>query len=189
MSGLETFNKLVVIAPSIEPDQSSDIDADRYGDMVANVFFGYLERDDKNSQIYILGGHMGALATGATWAEESTHRISTRLKDTYRLSSVIIRDEDEEVDLVSRISRGRGQYPEVLGEDAAKKRELGLITDGLQMELGRNALSQLGIHCASFEVKAPIFGNSKHPEVVTQAPVEVTPYIIASRPRRMAGDI
>lgn len=189
---MKRFNKIAVIAP--DEASGSGIDVDRYSDRVADIFHGYLDPESKAKQIFLMGElvktETESFAVSAL-ARQSAERMAKRLENEYKIpfdTVVFYENSSLLVDEEYSFEKDIGRYPEFFQEVTAKKRELGLVADELQMPLSRSAFELLKVNCAEFEVRPPMFGRSGS---VVAPLIDITAYRDrdAGRPELLAGDI
>lgn len=185
---MKNFNKITAIAPS--STLHSEIDIDRYSDRVADIYYGFLDpkSETETEQIFLMSGYMEALVTGALQATESVERMSQRLQNAYKIPAERIisyvytgkptkaSNDNASIYMKDSFTAGSKQHPEFFQEEMAKKREMGLIADELQMSLGRDALKALKVRCTEFQVMTPRFSNSGLAMDAIQSPISIDTY-------------
>lgn len=188
---MKDFNKLTVIAPSIE----SSIGTKMYGYEAANAVYGNLKVKPKQPdkprepQIRIISGYMGSLATAESrlHAEESIEIIADILEKEFRIDpDMILRCDD--ADLSACIVKGKEDSPKFHTGFRGAGRIMGLVGDQEAISVAAKGLEEQNIASEVFKVRPPFFGCHQPEETQTIPPIDFRPYALDEEVRLVAGD-
>lgn len=170
MAKMQRPNRITAIAPS--EILESGINIDRYGDRIADIYYA-LDAE----QICLIDGFAEKLGTCALEASQSIEDIEQRLQVEYKIpKSVFVRHKGPLADIVDIYADGIIEPPVFYQETKEQNRKMALITDELQMSVGRDALEALKMECAEFPVVPPKFGASSVAVSELRSPIDMDTY-------------